>query len=151
MINKLAIQLQEMQTLTEQWESVNPDVSSSSIGWHLLHNLQVINGVVASLASSDAANYAPKHTFVKWLILLTKKIPRGKARAPKGVTPENISRADIEEALDRASLSILNLLNQAPNQYFTHPMFGDLNTRLTRRFLWIHTEHHLKIVRDMLR
>ena len=81
MINQLAFQLQEMQTLAEQWETTNPSVSSSSVGWHLLHNLQVINGVVATLAASNPAEYAPKHTFRKWYVLLTKKIPRGKARA----------------------------------------------------------------------
>jgi hypothetical protein len=57
----------------------------------------------------------------------------------------------LDAALDRASLSVLNLLNQSPNQYFTHPMFGDLNTKLAARFLWIHTEHHLKIARDILK
>jgi hypothetical protein len=106
---------------------------------------------VASIAASNPANYAPKHTFVKWLILLTKKIPRGKVRAPKYVVPETISKEELEEALDRASLSVLNLLNQSPKQYFTHPMFGDINTKLAARFLWIHTEHHLKIARDILK
>jgi hypothetical protein len=151
MINKLAIQIREMQDLAEHWEIINPAVSASCIGWHLSHNLQVINGVVASIAASNPANYAPKQTFVKWLILLTKKIPRGKVRAPKYVVPETISKEELEEALDRASLSVLNLLNQSPKQYFTHPMFGDINTKLAARFLWIHTEHHLKIARDILK
>jgi hypothetical protein len=78
-------------------------------------------------------------------------MPRGKARAPKSVIPTQIDKAELDAALDRASLSVLNLLNQSLKQYFTHPMFGDLNTKLTSRFLWIHTEHHLKIVRDILR
>ena len=151
MINKIAIQLREMQALTEQWETTNPAISSSSVGWHLLHNLQVINGVVATLAASNPSDYAPKHTFRKWYILLTKKIPRGKARAPKAVIPESISKDDLEAALDRASLSVLNLLNQQPNQFFQHPLFGHLSTKLATRFLWIHTEHHLKIVRDILK
>jgi hypothetical protein len=151
MINKLAIQLQEMQALSEKWEVKNPNISAESVGWHLLHNLHVINGVVAGLAASDPSAYAPKHYWTKWIILLTKKIPRGKARAPKSAMPGQLDKAELDAALDRASLSVLNLLNQSPKQYFTHPMFGDLNTRLTTRFLWIHTEHHLKIVRDMLR
>ena len=63
MINQLAIQLQEMQTLAVQWETTNPAISSSSVGWHLLHNLQVINGVVATLAASNPAEYAPRNYF----------------------------------------------------------------------------------------
>ena len=151
MINKLVNQLNEMQNLAEKWEVKNPSISAESVGWHLLHNLKVINGMIASLAASDPSQYAPKFSYIKWSILLTKKIPRGKARAPKSAIPTQIDKDELDAALDRASLSVLNLLNQSPKQYFTHPMFGDLNTRLTTRFLWIHTEHHLKIVRDMLR
>jgi hypothetical protein len=151
MINKLVNQLNEMQNFAEKWDVKNPDVSVESVGWHLLHNLKVINGMIASLAASDPSQYAPKFSYMKWSILLTKKIPRGKARAPKSAIPTQIDKDELDAALDRASLSVLNLLNQSPKQYFTHPMFGDLNTRLTTRFLWIHTEHHLKIVRDMLR
>ncbi|MFM7020968.1 MAG: DUF1569 domain-containing protein [Aquirufa sp.] len=151
MINKLAIQLREMQDLSEHWEKKNPDVSVETVGWHLLHNLKVINGMIVSLAASDPNRYSPKFSVIKWRILLTKKIPRGKARAPKSAMPMQIDKAELDAALDQASLSILNLLNQSPKQYFTHPMFGDLNTKLTSRFLWIHTEHHLKIVRDILR
>jgi len=151
MINKLVNQLNEMQNLAEKWEVKNPSISAESVGWHLLHNLKVINGMIASLAASDPSQYAPKFSYMKWSILLTKKIPRGKARAPKSAIPTQIDKDELDAALDRASLSVLNLLNQSPKQYFTHPMFGDLNTRLTTRFLWIHTEHHLKIVRDMLR
>jgi hypothetical protein len=150
MINKLAIQIREMQELSEHWEVKNPSISAESVGWHLLHNLHVINGMIAGLAASDPQAYAPKFSYMKWSILLTKKIPRGKARAPKSAIPTHIDKDELDAALDRASLSVLNLLNQSPKQYFTHPMFGDLNTRLTTRFLWIHTEHHLKIVRDIL-
>ena len=150
MINKLAIQLREMQELSEKWEHKNPRISAESVGWHLLHNLQVINGMIAGLAASDPSKYSPKASFTKWLILLTKKIPRGKAQAPKSAVPKHIDKVELDAALDRASLSILNLLNQMPNKFFTHPGFGDLNTRMTKRLLWIHTEHHLKIVRDML-
>lgn len=151
MINKLAIQLREMQELSEKWELKKPSISAESVGWHLLHNLQVINGMIAGLAASDPSKYSPKTSFAKWVILLTKKIPRGKARAPKSAVPVQIDKLALDAALDRASLSILNLLNQSPKQFFTHPMFGDLNVKLTQRFLWIHTEHHLKIVRDILK
>jgi len=151
MINKLVNQLNEMQNFAEKWDVKNPDVSMESVGWHLLHNLKVINGMIASLAASDPNNYAPKFSYYKWRILLTKNIPRGKARAPKSAMPTQIDKDELDAALDRASLSVLNLLNQSPKQYFTHPMFGDLNTKLTQRFLWIHTEHHLKIVRDIVR
>ncbi len=150
MINQLAVQIREMQDLLEKWEVKNPQVSAESVGWHLLHSLKVINSVVARLAASNPAEFAPKQSVAKWSVLLRKRIPRGKARAPQAVNPTQIDPAELDLALDQASLSILNLLNQSPKQFFPHPIFGDLNTRLTQRFLWIHTEHHLKIVREIL-
>ncbi len=150
MINKLAIQLREMQDLSERWEEKNLAISAESVGWHLLHNLYIINGVVAQLAASNPSEYVPKHTFFKYYLFVFKKIPRGKIRAPKVVVPQNISKEKLDLELDKASLSVLNLLNQSPKQYFTHPFLGDLRTKMTARFLWIHTEHHLKIVREIL-
>ena len=109
MINKLAIQIRKMQELSEHWDVKNPDVSVESVGWHLLHNLKVINGMIASLAASDPSQYAPKLSYMKWSILLTKKIPRGKARAPKSALPSQIDKDELDAALDCASLSVLNL------------------------------------------
>jgi hypothetical protein len=70
MINKLAIQIREMQELSEHWEVKNPSISAESVGWHLLHNLHVMNGMIAGLAASDPSAYAPKQSFVKWLSLI---------------------------------------------------------------------------------
>ena len=35
------------------------------------------------------------------------------------------------------------------NSYFKHPYFGDLNLKKTLWFLNLHTNHHLKIIKDI--
>lgn len=149
MIQKLAQQIAEMESLIPMAETQNSDISHASVGWHLAHNILVINQVIAAVAQSDPSNYRPKNSWRKFVVFLTKYIPRGKAKAPKPVQP--MPDMDLKEALERASLAILNLMSVAPNQFFPHPFFGDLNRRKTIQFLWIHTEHHLKIARDLMK
>lgn len=36
------------------------------------------------------------------------------------------------------------------NQFFTHTLFKQLNKKQTLKFLGLHTNHHLKIVKDIL-
>ncbi|MFD3394551.1 DUF1569 domain-containing protein [Aquirufa sp. OSTEICH-129V] len=149
MIQKLAQQLAEMESMIPMAETQNSGISHASAGWHLAHNILVINQVTSAIAKSDPVNYKPRFSWTKFIIFLTKNIPRGKAKAPKAVEPT--PDMDLQEALERASLAIINLMSVAPNQFFPHPYFGDLNRDKTIKFLWIHTEHHLKIVRDLLK
>lgn len=149
MIQKIAQQIAEMESMIPMAETQNSDISHAPVGWHLAHNILVINQVIAAVAQSDPSKYRPKNSWRKFIIFLTKHIPRGKAKAPKAVEPT--LDMDLKEALERASLAVLNLMNVEPNQFFPHPYFGDLNREKTIQFLWIHTEHHLKIARDLLK
>ena len=149
MIQKIAQQIAEMESMIPMAETQNSDISHAAVGWHLAHNILVINQVIAAVAQSDSSKYRPKNSWRKFIIFLTKHIPRGKAKAPKAVEPT--PDMDLKEALERASLAVLNLMNVEPNQFFPHPYFGDLNREKTIQFLWIHTEHHLKIARDLLK
>ena len=149
MIQKLAQQIAEMESMIPIAETQNSDISHVSVGWHLAHNILVFNQVISAVAKSDPVNYKPRFSWIKFTIFLTKRIPRGKAKAPKAVEP--IPDMDLKEALERASLALLNLMSLDPNQFFPHPYFGDLNRGKTIKFLWIHTEHHLKIAREILK
>ena len=149
MIQQLASQLNEMEAMLPMAPTENKSISNASVGWHIAHNVVIINQVIAAIASADPALYKPRFTLVKWVVFFTKKIPRGRVQAPKYVDPS--PDVDLNEALERASISLLNLMNVAPQHYFTHPIFGDLDRAQTIKFLWIHTEHHLKIARDILK
>ena len=85
------------------------------------------------------------------VVLLTKKIPRGKAKSPKVVLPqENISNESLVRHLLLTKDSIMNLESLSKDKYFTHPYFGDLKLNQTIRFLEIHTQHHLEIIEDII-
>ncbi len=127
-------------------------VSKVTVGWHLYHSLRVINSVCNSLQSSDPNVYKKEFNFVRFLVYTMGKIPKGRGKAPKSVLPPNeITTEDIITQLEKAieKLDMFETLHE--KSHFKHPVFGVLNKKQTRRFLKIHTKHHLQIVKDILK
>ena len=127
-------------------------VSAKGIDWHLDHTLKVISVVIKALKQSDPSNYQRKYNILRSVIFISGKIPRGKGKAPRSVLPpENILAKDLHFQLDQA-VKVLNDIEKLPvNSNFKHPYFGQLDLKLTLRFLDIHTNHHLKIMRDIVK
>lgn len=143
--------LNQIESHIPNHEKINPSVSQSTIGWQLDHSLLVINGVIDQLKSSNPESYQWKFKWIRTYIQITNKIPRGKVRVPKSVKPIDVATVDeLKAKLEQARNGIADLENLHPNSYFTHPFFGDLNLKTTIWFLKLHTNHHLKIVTDII-
>ena len=111
-----------------------------------------IKQITATVAQSDPKLYKSKFNMSRFFVFLSKTIPRGKAKAPKVVIPTNeITLEALQESLANTYGAITYLKDCEENQYFMHPFFGQLNKKQTIKFLAIHTEHHLKIIRDILK
>ena len=79
-------------------------------------------------------------------------IPRGKVKAPKIVQPPNIILDEDLHAQLQTAKNHIDILKDLPEKaYFKHFIFGKLSKQQTFRFLQMHTNHHLKIVRDILK
>lgn len=129
----------------------NTDVSAKGVDWHVDHSLKVINGVLNAMEASDPKNYKGKTNLIKMYVMTTGKIPRGKAKAPKKVSPpEDIDREKVKEQFDKAQHHLKHLDEIHPDQFSPHPIFGDLKKKKALKFLGIHTRHHLKIIDDIL-
>ena len=149
-MEKIVKQLEELSTYIYQFDRQNVSVSNANIGWQIDHSLRVMNQVITALLSSNPAEYKPKFNWRKSYIFFTKKIPRGKVRAPKGVLPtEEITESSLISSVELAHKNIVLLGNCEPNHFFVHPFFGQVNVRETFVFIEVHTEHHLKIIRDI--
>jgi hypothetical protein len=150
-MTKLLKQLIEIDLHALNHAQRKSDVSDATVGWHLEHSLIVLHEVIDSLKGSDAQLFKPKFSIGKWFVLISGIIPRGKVKAPQGVTPKHEPTIEsLNEKLLLAKLKIQELKEVQPNQYLAHPLFGHLNAKQVKRFLAIHTEHHLKIVRDIV-
>lgn len=133
-------------------EKTNSNVSNSTIGWQIDHCLLVINSIISQLEISNPTEFQPKWNFNRFIVFTTGKIPRGKIRAPKVVTPIDVATLeDLKLKMEIAKSNIQKLNDLPKNSFFKHPFLNDLNVKQTEKFLVIHTKHHLKIIEDILR
>lgn len=151
-MNPLLPLLHQLKYHIPNFEKTNPNVSNSTVGWQIDHCLLVINGIIGQIEISDPLKYQPKWTFPKFMVFTTGKIPRGKAKAPKVVIPTQVATQEkLIAKLAAAKNNVLKLDSFSENQFFNHPFFKDLNVKQTKKFLTIHTKHHLKIIEDILK
>ena len=144
--------LPELANYIADYNQSNHAISEASVGWHLEHSLLVIKQVTATVAQSEPKLFKSKFNLSRFFVFLLKTIPRGKAKAPKVVIPsDNITADSLQESLKNTYQAITYLKDCEVNQYFMHPFFGQLNKKQTIKLLEIHTEHHLKIIRDILK
>ena len=130
----------------------NKAISEVSVGWHIEHSLLVIKQITSTVAQSEPKLYKYKFNISRFFVFLSKTIPRGKAKAPKVVIPvEEITIETLQESLKNTYQAVAYLKDCQEHQYFMHPFFGQLNKKQTIKLLAIHTEHHLKIIRDILK
>ena len=144
--------LNDIESYLPNSEAVNSKVSKANVAWHLDHSLKVINSVVKNMESSDPSTYENNFSVMGRIVFALKYIPRGKAKAPKHVTPsETILIDDIKTQLAEARENLEAIPNLNKNAFFKHPLFGNVNKSRVVRFLDAHTNHHLKIVKSILK
>lgn len=133
-------------------DKTNAAVSKASVGWHIEHSLKVVTQIIDAVEKSDPNTYKWRFNLKSALVLSCNKIPRGKGKAPKTVTPEgNMTSDTLKRHVEKTRLMIHKIKNLHPNNYFKHPYFGDMNLKPTKKFLGIHTNHHLKIIKDIIK
>ncbi len=132
-------------------DSLNTQISKVTVAWHLDHSLKVINGICDSLQKSKPEIFKRKFNMARIFSFTFGFIPRGRAQSPKSVMPpDTIKTEDIVSQLMTARNKLIGLeaLNEKSN--FKHPVFDQLDKKQTKRFIEIHTRHHLKIIKDIL-
>lgn len=152
MMNKLAFLLANLEEKVPFADRISPSVSESSVGWHIDHSLIVFNTICDAVINSDPSKYKWKFNFMRTLVYTMGRMPRGKVQAPKLVVPTELFDKDrLIKSFERARKGIERLDGISKDAYFRHPFFGDLNVRPTKKFLMMHTRHHLNIIKDILK
>ena len=140
-----------LESYIPQFETKNNKVSKATIGWQIDHSLKVINAVSISMLKSDPEMYKNNFSFLGKLFLKMGFFPRGKAKAPKYVQPpEIILKEDLINQMVEAKENIIKIQNLDKNAFFKHPLFGHINTTRVIRFMDTHTNHHIKIIKNIL-
>ncbi|AUC83173.1 DUF1569 domain-containing protein [Lacinutrix sp. Bg11-31] len=151
-LNKVKSALNNLESHIENHNVSNPKVSKTNVAWHLDHSLKVINNVCIALQKSDPSLYKNNFSFLGKVFFTLGFFPRGKAKAPKHVKPpEVILKEDLISQMQQAKTNVDTIASLDKNAFFKHPLFGDVNTTRIYRFLALHTNHHLKIIEDILK
>ena len=153
MKNPLQKEFDQLHMYLDKGDIQNLDVSKKGIFWHVDHCLRILEEVPGVLSKSKKEDFAPKTNLTKLVIMNFKWMPRGKGKSPKYVLPDedHLSKTEIEQRADRA-YHLVNSIAKLPDwSHFRHPLFGSLNRKETVKFLKIHTHHHLKIMRDIVK
>ena len=141
-----------LETYIPHSKSIDVTISKVDVAWHLDHNLKVINAVVKSMKSSDPTLFRNNFSLIGKICFKIGFFPRGKAKAPKYVKPpEIILESAIISQLAEARKHIEEIKNLDKNAYFRHPIFGHINKKRVIRFMDTHTNHHLKIIKSILK
>ena len=145
-------ELNEIESLIPHKDLINIEVSKSDIGWHLLHTLLVIQKIHKVMDNSNPEEYAYEFNIKRNILFIINKIPRGRAKAPSQVQPSNAISADsIKEHLIAVRQLSATYGNLPKNAHFKHPYLGTMPLKQAMKFIKIHTEHHLKIARSILK
>lgn len=149
-MRKLLSLVDQLSTYIPLSEKVNSAISEVSIGWHIEHACLVIIKITETIKQSNPDQFNTRFSFKKLVVFITGKFPRGKAKAPAAVIPvEQLTSSQLLEKITATQKAIEELNNCAKNQFFTHPIFGNLNKPQTFPFLSIHTNHHIRIIQDI--
>ncbi len=152
-MKKLEQLLNNLENIIPECNSKNTNVSHATVGWQIEHSLKTIDIIVLACKNSNPTEYKWKFNFKRLLILsLLKKIPKGKAKAPKIVQPEGeISQISLQNSLAQVRLNLKDWNSLNSNAFFTHPFFGNLDKKKTIEFLVLHTQHHFQISTEILK
>jgi hypothetical protein len=151
-MDELTNKLFELNRQVSFIDKVELSVSKSNVGWHISHSLKAIIGISRALKKSNFLAYKWQFNLNRVLVLTTGIIPRRKGKSPKSAEPEGeitIEKLRIEFLLANELIHDLKLVSK--NSYFNHPYFGDLNMKSAKLFMEIHTNHHLKIIKDIVK
>ncbi len=150
-MEKLITLVTELEKNVAFKDNLNLKVSQATVSWQIDHCLKVINSVCEALKSSNPEEYKWKFNHIRTLIFFKGSIPRGKVKAPK--TVQSYDTITLENLNDQIVITkiLLQEIKQLPaKSNFTHPFFGVLNLKQTVKFLNLHTNHHVKIIKDII-
>ena len=149
---QLMKQFREVEKACERISASAPTVSHWTVGQQIDHICLVTAKIITSMENHPSDKPGNKFSLLRLIVMGTGRIPRGKAKAPEHVVPqESPDKAHID-AVVAAARNCLERLDGIPETaWFKHVYFGFLNKKQGMRFLYIHTGHHLRIIKDILR
>lgn len=149
---KLNILIDQLEMMIPLFEKSNDTISKSTVGWQIEHSLMTIIKITNALSKSNPSDFKWSFKLPRYIVFTLNKIPRGKAKAPEVVVPiGQFTQESLSSQIKNARNSIQIIKSLANDKFFHHPFFGDLKLKQAIKMLEIHTNHHLEIIRDIVK
>lgn len=147
----LSRELEKLEIYIEIEDSTKSSISQVSTYRHLMHSICVVDDVIDALQDSDPNTYMRNFNPTRCIVFLSWWIPRWAAQSPAhlkefGKITKELLKTRLGQVKDK--ISLLEELDS--HSHFGHSRFGQMNLVQTKRFLVLHTHHHIKIIKDIL-
>ena len=150
--SKLKAKLDEVTSYMAVRDSKNLEISEAAVAWHMDHIFLVVDQMYKTLEKSVESYHKSEFNIKRAYVFTFNKMPRGKVSAPESVKPKENVDIDTIWSHYHQALAIVKKFSDLPEKkHINHPALGTMNRDGTINFLTIHTEHHLKIIRDILK
>jgi len=157
-LDRIEEQLEQIAKLLPHMKVSAPKISGWSVGLHLEHLLLSAKRI-SQFVAEEKERPSPgkvKVALLGKIILFTGFIPRGRGKSPDVVMPHNATREELQRNLDSARKYLVRVRQHiadvlASSSVFPHPIFGNLSPQQWLRFMSIHQNHHLRIIKDILK
>lgn len=145
--------LNYLNSVSKEFKKINRTISTWSIAEQVDHILKVNNSVLNSIEKETSSKVKKPLTFKGKIVLLFGYIPRRKVKAPEHVVPEKKMTEQILTELEQTikRLQDVSAKDLEKTILINHPFIGGMSPKQWIRFLYVHQDHHLKIVRDILK
>jgi hypothetical protein len=150
-IERVVSQVGAFEALVPHRDVRAPTVSQWSVGMHIHHCALAMRLVATEVLRCETPPPRWSANPVRTLILLTGRVPRGRAEAPAAVRPSvDLSEGLLGPALSEAAQLVRRLPDAPQEAWFRHFALGVIRRRSVPRFLEVHNRHHLRIISDIL-
>jgi len=151
-ISTLYDQLDEMEGSLPRASATDDTVSGWSVGQQIEHTLSALSAMSVALrrGRNEADGRRPNRFLA--LVLESGTIQRGRVKAPSAMLPsDHPDKKNLQRLILKTRNRISILGGLPPQASFVHHILGPMHRDEALQFMSIHTEHHLKIIRDILR
>lgn len=150
-VDLLNSQIDELETLAASALIRKESVSNWSVGQQIEHSLIAISGMILALRKEHPGIGSRSPNMYRDTVMATKQFPRGKIEAPAISRPsEDPDPAFLGRLIVKTRNRVGNPLDISESATLIHPIMDVMYRDEAIEFMTIHTEHHLKIVREIL-
>ena len=152
LLNKIAVGLDRCEVELGRGMQYCERISLWNTEQQLEHATQVLARVLTKLTNETTEPFESPLKPIAKLMLFLGHIPRGRAQAPDYVRPHKRPPGEILELIESTKQLLTEIQvgkRQLTSAGFHHGLLGYFNQKQWLRFLIVHTDHHLRIVRDI--